>query len=60
MSMDSFDWDPEKDLANQAKHGISFSQAQYAFADSKRVIAEDPDHSQKKSGISALVWLLVV
>jgi hypothetical protein len=25
MSMDSFDWDPEKDLANQAKHGISFS-----------------------------------
>jgi hypothetical protein len=27
MSKDSFDWDPEKDLANQAKHGISFSDA---------------------------------
>ena len=48
MSKDSFDWDPEKDLANQAKHGISFTEAQYAFADLNRVIAEDPDHSQKE------------
>ena len=48
MSTDSFDWDPEKDLANQAKHGISFSVAQHAFADSNRVIAEDLNHSQKE------------
>ena len=46
--MDSFDWDPGKDLDNQAKHGVSFSEAQYAFADSNRVIVEDPDHSQKE------------
>ncbi len=48
MSKESFDWDPEKDLANQTKHGISFSQAQYAFADPNRVIAEDLTHSKKE------------
>jgi uncharacterized DUF497 family protein len=36
----------EKDLENQAKHGVSFAQAQYAFADPRRVIAEDLSHSQ--------------
>ena len=48
MSKDSFDWDPEKDLTNQVKHGVSFSEAQYAFADPRRVIAEDLSHSQKE------------
>ena len=48
MSKDSFDWDPEKDLANQTKHGISFSEAQYAFADPNRVIAEDLTQSKKE------------
>lgn len=48
MSKESFDWDPEKDLANQAKHGISFSEAQYAFTDPNRVIAEDLTHSKKE------------
>ena len=48
MSMDSFEWDPEKDLINQAKHGVSFSEAQYAFADPQRVIAEDLSHSQSE------------
>ena len=33
MSMESFEWDPEKDLLNQAKHGVSFAEAQLAFAD---------------------------
>ena len=46
MSKASFEWDVEKDLANQAKHGVSFVQAQYAFADRHRVIAEDLSHSQ--------------
>ena len=48
MSKDSFDWDTEKDLTNQAKHGVSFSEAQYAFADPNRVIAEDLSHSKKE------------
>jgi uncharacterized DUF497 family protein len=43
--MDSFEWDEEKDLRNQAKHGVSFAEAQYAFADPRRVIARDLSHS---------------
>ena len=48
MSKDRFDWDPEKDLANRTKHDISFSEAQYAFTDPNRIIAEDLSHSNKK------------
>jgi uncharacterized protein len=46
MSTASFEWDVEKDLENQAKHGVSFAQAQYAFADPQRVIADDFSHNQ--------------
>ncbi|HEY7672161.1 MAG TPA: BrnT family toxin [Gammaproteobacteria bacterium] len=45
MSKASFEWDPAKDLANAAKHGVSFAAAQLAFADPRRVIAEDLSHS---------------
>ncbi len=48
MSKESFEWDPEKDLINQAKHGISFAEAQHAFADPNRVIAEDLSHSNSE------------
>jgi uncharacterized protein len=41
-----FDWDPDKDTENQKKHGVSFSCAQYAFADPQRVLAKDVTHSQ--------------
>lgn len=46
MSRIRFEWDPEKDVANQAKHGVPFSRAQFAFADPQRVIARDEGHSQ--------------
>jgi hypothetical protein len=46
MSKESFEWDLKKDLLNQAKHGVSFAEAQYAFADPHRVIAEDLSHSK--------------
>jgi uncharacterized DUF497 family protein len=46
--MPSFEWDPIKDRANRAKHGVSFSMAQHAFLDSRRVIAEDLDHSESE------------
>jgi uncharacterized DUF497 family protein len=45
MTKARFEWDPAKDLANQVKHGVSFSEAQYAFEDPRRVIAEDLTHS---------------
>lgn len=41
----SFDWDPAKNQTNQEKHGVSFALAQFAFADPKRVILEDLEHS---------------
>jgi uncharacterized protein len=41
MAKVGFEWDPSKDLANQTKHGVSFSEAQHTFEDPRRVIAED-------------------
>lgn len=41
-----FEWDDNKDRENRAKHGVSFSWAQFAFFDPKRVIAEDLAHSR--------------
>ena len=46
MQKESFEWAPEKELLNIAKHGVSFSEAQYAFADPNRVIAEDLSHGE--------------
>ena len=40
-----FEWDGDKDIANRAKHGVAFADAQRAFADRRRVIAEDLEHS---------------
>jgi uncharacterized DUF497 family protein len=48
MAKARFEWEPEKDRTNQRKHGVSFAQAQFAFADPKRVIAEDLSHSSKE------------
>jgi uncharacterized protein len=48
MNESSFEWDEAKNTANQRKHGVSFYEAQYAFLDAKRVIAEDLSHSQKE------------
>jgi len=48
MAETRFEWDAQKDKANQKKHDIAFSLAQYAFSDPKRVIAEDVSHSQKE------------
>ena len=45
MNGASFEWDPAKDDENQAKHAVSFAEAQYAFSDPHRVIAEDLAHS---------------
>ncbi len=42
----SFEWDDAKDRANQSKHGVSFTDAQVAFLDPGRVIAEDLGHGR--------------
>ena len=49
MSRATFEWDDEKDRENQRKHGVSFVKAQHAFADTKRVIAQDLSHSKTEA-----------
>ena len=48
MAKAGFEWDQKKNLENQEKHGVAFLLAQYAFADTKRVIAEDLQHSESE------------
>lgn len=47
-SVPSFEWDDAKDRANRIKHGVSFAEAQFAFFDPRRVIAEDLEHSSEE------------
>lgn len=44
----SFEWDFDKDVENQRKHGVGFSLAQQAFLDPKRVIVGDLAHSESE------------
>ena len=48
MTKASFEWDQNKDIFNQEKHGIPFAIVQLAFLDSKRIIAKDLRHSKKE------------
>ena len=40
-----FEWDEPKNTLNRRKHGISFEEAQFAFADTHRIILHDAAHS---------------
>ncbi|HEV2403610.1 MAG TPA: BrnT family toxin [Candidatus Saccharimonadales bacterium] len=40
-----FEWDSDKNKVNIVKHGLSFSKAQSAFSDKKRIVMLDVDHS---------------
>ncbi|MCK4296482.1 MAG: BrnT family toxin [Candidatus Marinimicrobia bacterium] len=42
----NFEWSEKKNIENQSKHGVSFYEAQFAFADENRIILEDLSHSQ--------------
>lgn len=42
----SFEWSDQKEALNLQKHGVSFYEAQLAFLDRHRVMAEDLEHSQ--------------
>ena len=48
MTKASFEWDQNKDIFNQEKHGVPFAIAQLAFLDSKRIIAKDLKHSKRE------------
>ena len=57
MAKARFDWDPAKDQENQKKHGVAFAVAQVAFADSRRVIAEDQPHSSSEQRYFCFGWV---
>ena len=57
MAKARFDWDERKNHENQSKHGVSFELAQLAFADTKRVIAEDLDHSHSEMRYYCIGWV---
>ena len=40
-----FEWDLNKAVSNQVKHGISFEEAATAFFDGFALLFDDPDHS---------------
>lgn len=60
-----FEWDPEKEKANLAKHGVSFVGAMTIFGDPLELTIADPYHSEGEFrflsvGLSSGGRLLVV
>lgn len=43
-----FEWDERKNKSNERKHGVSFEEAQTAFADEEALVFFDPDHSEEE------------
>ena len=65
MEMLSFEWDPQKDLINRKKHGISFEEAATVFEDVNALVISDSEHSEDEEsfvilGFSLQANLLVV
>lgn len=60
-----FEWDENKNLINQRKHGISFDEAKTVFYDDEALVIDDPEHSEEEErfiilGLSNKTNLLVV
>jgi uncharacterized DUF497 family protein len=60
-----FEWDEQKNLANIAKHSVSFDEAKTVFSDLNARVIDDPDHSGDENrfiimGISNRLRTLVV
>ena len=60
-----FEWNPRKEAANFAKHGVSFEEAATVFGDPLGRIVRDPRHSEEEErfvllGLSSNQRLLAV
>ena len=60
-----FEWDENKNLANQQKHDVSFDEAKTVFHDEQARLIADPDHSEDEDrfillGLSQNLRILVV
>jgi len=65
MSAPHFEWDENKNISNQKKHGVSFDEAKSVFADTLGRLIPDPDHSENEDrfilmGASSQLRLLIV
>ena len=65
MNSLNFEWDENKNLSNQKKHGVSFDEAKTVFADEFGRLIPDPDNSIGEErfilmGLSSQFNLLVV
>ncbi len=49
-----FEWDEEKNLLNQKKHGISFEAAAYVFSDENHIEMYDFEHSIEEDRFIAI------
>ncbi|MCC6679557.1 MAG: BrnT family toxin [Phycisphaeraceae bacterium] len=62
----TFEWDDEKSRSNQARHGVSFTEAVTVFADPRALTIYDQDHSSehedrfKTIGLSEKTRVLLV
>ena len=43
-----FVWDPEKAVANERKHGVTFQEAGTVFGDPLAITFANPDHSMSE------------
>jgi uncharacterized DUF497 family protein len=48
MSDIRFEWDENKNAANQKKHKVSFEEAKSVFYDENARLISDPDHSERE------------
>ena len=60
-----FEWDENKNISNQKKHGVSFEEAKSVFSDELGRLIHDPDHSEGEErfilmGMSSQQSLLTV
>jgi len=60
-----FEWDERKAVANERKHGVSFTEAATVVGDPLAITYVDPDHSEDEFrfitfGLSQVTRLLVV
>ena len=46
MNSLKFEWDENKNISNQKKHGVSFEEAKTVFSDELGRLIHDPDHSE--------------
>lgn len=64
MSKLSFEWDKNKDIANQKKHKVSFDEAKSVFYDEKAIQFFDEKNSSEEDrflmlGMSAKLRILI-